>query len=161
DDTPDANDFAGTGFIDGLEILSASLVVQDNGQFEVAGSGVLDTDLNGGGPAGASVHGSGTLNVEALVHTPNNDLLDLNPTVLGGAQLRMTLSPSPLELPFGPADPAQQFEVVGGIPVIPDPGLINGVVGPDFIFEADANQVFDVRLDVPEPASAALALIGL
>jgi hypothetical protein len=155
DDTADANDTLGTGFIDGDEILSASIVVQDNGSFTQNGSGFLDT-----APAtGSSVHGSGSFNITAVVDSHDNDFLDIDSIILGGGQVKITLITSTLELPFGPADPADQFEVVGGLPVIPVTGATNGVNGPDFIFEADANQVFDVFAEVPEPAT--LGLMGL
>ena len=157
DNTPDANDAAGTGFTDGLEILSATDVLVSNSQFSVVGAGVLDT-----APAsGASVHGSGSFNISARIDTHDNAFLDLNSIVLGQGEVRISLITSTLELPFGPTDPAAQFEVVGGGPVVPNIGLVNGVNGPDFLFEADGNQVFDVRADVPEPATAALGLLGL
>jgi hypothetical protein len=157
DAVADSNDAAGTGFTDGHEILSASIVVQDNGSFTVNGSGVLDT-----APAsGASVHGSGSFNISAKVDTWDNAFLDLNSIVLPQNHVRISLITSTLELPFGPADPAAQFEVVGGLPVVPNMGLVNGVTGPDFLFEADANQVFDIFADIPEPATAALGIMGL
>lgn len=157
DDTPDANNAAGTGFVDGKEILSASITIADNSAFTVNGTGVLDS-----APAsGLSVHGSGSFNINAAIDSWDEDFLGLASIGIKPGEIRTTLTTSTLELPFGPADPAAQFEQVGGPPVVPNPGPINGVTGPDFIFEADGNQVFDLALAVPEPATAALGVMAL
>jgi len=39
-------------------------------------------------------------------------------------------------------------------------GDVNGLDGPDFIFQADANQSFDL-IAIPEPVTASLSLLGL
>lgn len=157
DSTPDANNAAGTGFTDGQEILSASIVIQDNSAFTVNGSGVLDT-----APAtGNSVHGSGSFNVQARIDTWDDNFLKLSAIALPAGGFVTTLQTSTLELPFGPADPAAQLQQVGGPAVVPNTGLVNGVNGPDFLFEADGNQVFDFNIGVPEPATALMGLMGL
>ena len=157
DPTPNSNDATGTGFIDGTEILSATIVVDSNSQFQLAGAGPLDPNTN----LTPSVYGSGSFNITARVDTFDNNFIKLGDIPLNGPEFVVTLITSTLELPFGPSDPTVNFEVVGGASVTPSIGAVNGQSGPDFLFEADGNQTFDVRADVPEPATAALGLMGL
>jgi hypothetical protein len=61
--------------------------------------------------------------------------------------------------PFGQVNPSSQFSINGiangGTPN--NIGAINGIIGPNFQFQADANSSF-TRQAIPEPGT--LALLG-
>jgi len=159
DSNPNANTSAGTGFIDGQEILSASIVIGSSSSVTIQGQGTID-----GTPGGLpSVHiGNGGFNISAIVDSWDEDFLALSSIGLLPGEFVINQITSTLELPFGPGGVAAQLEQVGGPPVVPNLGAFNGATGPDFQFEADGNHVFSkVNAAVPEPATAALGLMAL
>lgn len=64
--------------------------------------------------------------------------------------------------PYNQVDPSRAFssDGVADGDVASNPGAINGISGPDFLFQADANASFE-RQAVPEPGTLALAGIAL
>lgn len=64
--------------------------------------------------------------------------------------------------PFNQVDPSRAFssDGVADGDVASNPGAVNGITGPDFLFQSDANASFDRRA-VPEPGTLALAGIAL
>ena len=64
--------------------------------------------------------------------------------------------------PFLQVDPSARFSSNGiaNGDVVANRGAVNGVTGPDFQFQADANTSFQVSA-VPEPETYALMLGGL
>jgi hypothetical protein len=68
-----------------------------------------------------------------------------------------------LVTPFRQVDPSRLFvgsPGVGAPNVVPNIGTINGVNGPDFQFQADANLSF-IATSIPEPAGIIQASLGL
>jgi hypothetical protein len=64
--------------------------------------------------------------------------------------------------PFAQVDPSARFSSNGTAngDVVANRGAVNGVTGPDFQFQADANTSFQVAA-IPEPQTYALMLGGL
>ena len=159
DDTPIANTALGTGYIDGQEILSASIVIGSSSSITIQGTGTID-----GTPGGdlSVLIGNGGFNIQAIIDSWDDDFLGFSSVALAPGEVMTTVITSTLELPFGPGGVAVQMEQVGGVPVVVDYGAFNGATGPDFQFEADSNETFAIaNLAVPEPATAALGLMAL
>jgi len=108
-------------------------------------------------PAGSgitSVSGSGSALISAAV-------TDFDPAFFKTAVSQLSFNSS-LVTPFKQVSPSAMFtnQAGGGPPnVKANPGLINGLTGPDFQFQADADVSF-TPLVIPEPASIILAGLG-
>jgi len=156
---PNASTALGTGHIDGVEILSGTIVVGNSSSITLNGIGTID-----GTPGGlpSVIIGNGGFNIEAIVDSWNDNFLNLTSIGVLPGQFRTTLITSTLELPFGPGGVAALLEQVGGPNVVPALGGFNGGSGPDFLMEADSNQTFKLfDASVPEPATMMLGLMGL
>ena len=81
---------------------------------------------------------------------------------LNAATLLLSFFNTSQVTPFAQVDPSARFSSngVANGDVVATRGAINGVSGPDFQFQADANSSFQVAA-VPEPQSYALMLGGL
>jgi hypothetical protein len=104
-----------------------------------------------------TVTGSGTTDIRVNVTSLNTayftsfDLLQ---------SLVVSFFNSSQVLPYAQVDPSQSiFTGAGSINTVGTVGAVNGLSGPNMLFQADANQSFTVEGKVPEPGS--LALIGL
>lgn len=163
DPTPDANNLAGTGFDDGTLILDAGITSNTGGFTVNTAATPLPFDNFGANNYGGvtSVIGAGAVTLTASISF-------LDPTFftsgLPAANLVIALFNSSNITPFSQVDPSGLFSpdgIVGGPTITPGIGALNGVSGPDFQFQADANASFDI---VPEPASGlvfgALAICG-
>jgi hypothetical protein len=162
DDTPDANNLAGTGFNDGTRILfGAPNPNRPNNSVYAnaisAGGGPIVESFDEFGadnyPNTNTITGSGGWSFESSVSTRDATFF-IDPVIL------MSFNTS-LITPFRQTDPSGLFAgVAGGAPptVLPNLGAINGATGPDFQFQADANATFIV----PEPAGlmAGVLLLG-
>lgn len=80
------------------------------------------------------------------------------PDLVVNDMLTIALVNTSLITPYSQVDPSKRFSA-GGVTddYASAPGAINGVSGPDFMTQADANGAFE-RVPVPEPGS--LALVG-
>lgn len=176
--SPNSNMLAGTGFNNGLKIASGAVQAGGVGSFATAFN-VQDLDQydsDGAGPIGQDNYpgidtiglGAGGTSFDVTVAFSDYDT-DYFVNGIGP----MTISFGTLQnIPFRETDPSALFTQSpnGVAPTQPGAttasvcgnntisGCVNGLEGPNFIFQADANSAINVR-QVPEPAS--LALIGL
>ena len=108
-------------------------------------------------PGISTTVGSGTTDLNARIDSVNAAYF---PTLLAGGNIAFSFFNNSQVTPFSQADPSAAFSLTGlvngGTPHAI--GAVNGVSGPNFQFQADANQSFSVA-QVPEPGS--LALVGL
>lgn len=178
DATPDANDNLGTGFNDGTQILGGH-IVGANGSFAVSPLPItaLDTNPGNGGDAAelpggtiSTVQGTGSTRVLVQVdflnpnfftnNTPPNLFNPVTGVVNPGLFLSIDFSTTN-DVPFSSANASNQFFNGAGL-FNRNIGTTNGVTGPDFQFQTDANGTFSVTsATVPEPATLSLLGIGL
>jgi hypothetical protein len=156
------NNLTGQGFTNGTPILTAHIVAIPTSNFQVtntAGTN-LDQSPNGDQWGGQqTVTGGGLSDIVLVVDSVNSGYF---PTLNPSSTITISFFNNSQVDPFRQVDPSQCFNTDssdcgagGGINSLGSLGAVNGVSGPDFIFQADGNQSFTV----PEPAS--LALIGL
>jgi hypothetical protein len=156
------NNLTGTGFTNGTPILSAHIVAVATSNFQVTNTTPtnLDQSPNGDQWGGQqTVTGGGLSDITLVVDSVNSGYF---PTLDPSSTITISFFNSSQVDPFRQVDPSQCFNTAssdcgagGGISSLGTLGAVNGISGPDFIFQADGNQAFAV----PEPAS--LALIGL
>lgn len=147
---------SGTTFQDGQVILDATPIAKpaDTGGFLEETSAAPKTfDQNGVNnyPGTTTVVGNGSTVLDFKVNSTDPSFFITPPSVI---QFHLNTS---LVLPFDTVDPSQIFRNEDGTIVTPNLGPINGVSGPDFQFQADANS----SVIVPEPSSLLLAFGGL
>jgi len=152
------NDLAGTGFsCAGNGILSATATGGFATQTGFAALlAPLDSSPNGnqrGTTASVTSAGAATLNLRVTFADPN-----YFPDLVSGTGFTLSFANTSLVTPFNQVDPSLAFSsnTIANGDTPDNIGPINGISGPNFQFQADANQSF-VR--VPEPGT--LALLGL
>jgi hypothetical protein len=168
-----ANPLAGTGYTDGKLFLSGHVVGnQAPGVFSTHGSvGALDQfgAQNWGTTANPvkTVIGNGASDVIVQVDAINQEqTVILDPSIISTLlDLTMFFDSSNVD-PFRQTNPSQQFFDGTGFhttDIGPISGTtINGITGPDFIFQSDANASFDrTPSGVPEPSTFVMAGLGL
>ena len=163
DGNMDDDGSAGTGFNDGVMIVSG-VIDSSDGVFSTYGGPVLldqhnadalngQVTIEGGGNVKVTATTTATnINRDYFVDVPLNFYFDLSDTTNNS-------------LPFEQADPANNFwngtSYISGIAGVDgtydiDLGTINGVTGPDMLLQTDASTRVSV---VPEPGT--LILLGL
>tara|TARA_R110000823_G_scaffold210224_14_gene340583 strand:- start:14181 stop:15242 length:1062 start_codon:yes stop_codon:yes gene_type:complete len=184
DDSIDASSLGGTGYNDGTLIAAGTVASvignfttqftfidgNDDGNYDpgndtIIGSGnptggfaLLDSSPNGDNWGGQqSVVGVGSTALTADVTFQNNDFFKSN---ISSLTMDLEFNTSNI-LPFSQTNPAQSYwdgssQVGFGSA---DIGEINGLSGPDIIFQSDANNSFNV--EVPEPKTVLLFALGL
>ncbi|CAN5416399.1 hypothetical protein BH09PLA1_BH09PLA1_15100 [soil metagenome] len=160
--TANASNLAGTGFNDGTRILFAApnatrpSVGNYSNAVSAGGGPILDSfDLFGADnyPNTRTLVGAGGL-------TFDGDVSNTDPAFFLSAVNAMSFNTS-LVTPFQETDPSMLFSGMpgGAAPAVaPALGAVNGVNGPDFQFQADANNTFT---GIPEPLSSSVALLSL
>lgn len=175
-----SNMLAGTGFNDGVRIASGTiqaggiggfntgLTVQDLDQFDSDGAGPTPKNNYPGISSIGPGAGGTAFNVTVAFNDYNTDYF-----VNGVGPMLINFS-TEQKIPFTTTDPSALFtQSPGGIaPTQPGAtiaslcgnnnvaGCVNGLEGPNFIFQADASSALDFR-QIPEPASLALMGLGL
>ena len=164
-----ANNATGTGFNSGTMVLSGNITFSV-GSYAGLLNGAAGVPLNQHGSSNyagiSTLTGAGGTQLDVSV---NN--LTLNPnfflTKVSGVNFNTTNN-----TPFSQVDPSLCLVNAGGgtgnsncalgsAPgggAVPNIGLINGISGPDFLFQADGANSFTV---VPEPGTIALLGLGL
>src|SRR3569832_1624007 len=161
------NNLTGTGFV-GTPILTGteSKIYSSNFSTNLTTPpSNLDQSPNGEQLAGQqTVTGSGATNMSIKVLTADSSYF---PTLDPLANIIMSFFNILQIDPFNQLDPSQCFNsntsicggVGGGIVSVGTLGAVNGVNGPNFEFQADANQ--SITVSVPEPETVALLGLGL
>lgn len=164
DPTRNANNLNGTGFNDGTKILSGNVIfsIGSYGGLLQGTSGVPLDQFGANNWLGTtSLTGAGGTQIDVSVgnlsYNTNFFLSNIN-----GLNFNTTNN-----TPFRQVDPGKcMVDDAGGTGVsncggvtgtIPNVGAINGISGPDFMFQADAANSFSV----PEPGSIALFGLGM
>lgn len=147
-----SNDLTGTGFNDGVLVYEGRVLPTGGGSFSVTSTTpvALDQSPNGNQyPGVQSVTGAGgtQISVATVFANPNFFLNQVNALAFSFNTSNVT--------PFNEVDPAAtMFNGQAGVASV---GAINGVSGPNFLFQSDSTASFRV---VPEPASLAMLAFG-
>lgn len=161
----DSNMLAGTGFNNGTKILTGTVDLGGIGSFTAAAPSTSNPALDQFGTNNYvgvnSVRGAGGTTIDITV-TPISYDTDYFLGAVGDIFLNFTTSNT---LPFLQTDPSALFTgfAGGGAPGVvgvASVGATNGISGPNFIFQTDANSSLSVTT-VPEPGSLALSGLAL
>jgi len=149
-----ANNLAGTGFNTGTLILAGKPAT------ELGSVGVFTLSTSGGAPTVQPFDQFGTDHYPTVQSVVGSGSA-LVPADVTFADPKFFLSPvnnlsfnSSLVTAFKSTDPSGRFVGTangGAADVVPNLGGANGLAGPDFQFQADAN--FSFNVSIPEPAS--------
>mgnify|MGYP002700314441 CR=1 FL=1 len=165
----------GTGFGDGVLILSGDVVAVDGnfttnfefidtndsgGAFEdgvdtLSGLVLLDGNDADNWAGQETVVGQGATALEADVTYQDNNFFKSNISSLMADLFFNTSN----VLPFKETNPSRLFDDGAGGTIAPVLGSVNGATGPDILFQTDANNSFVTT--VPEPGSMLLLGMGL
>jgi hypothetical protein len=163
----DGDDLTGMGFINGTPILSGVFILTarpgDGISTFSTTSNLPGTPLDANGandyPATQSITGGGSFDTTVKI-------TGVNAGYFPGLNIGTTLAlvTSQLKLNYDQADPSRCFSSDGatqcnqvGVGTV---GLINGVSGPNTMFQTDASASFVTATAVPEPATLTLLGIG-
>lgn len=155
-----SNNLLGTGFNDGNEFLSGTVVSVLSSNFSTTGQVQLLDQFGPDNWAGQqSVTGTGGTKILVKVDQINKDeVVITTPIDFDFFVFNVNFNTSN-NLPFSETNPSQSFWD-GVSSFAPTLGATNGVNGPDIIFQADGNNSFDLA-QVPEPSTFVLSGLGL
>lgn len=155
------DNLAGTGFsCAGNGILSGSISSgsASTAAFFTQGLGTLDQGGGNGDQWGGTqtIATTGAANLNATINFADANYF---PDLPVGISFVMAAVNSSLITPFNQVDPSLQFssDTIANGDVAANVGPINGITGPNFIFQSDAN----ASIVIPEPASLAIVGLGL
>lgn len=163
----DSNMLAGTGFNNGTRILHGTVDAGGIGNFSAAAPSTANPKLDQFGTdnyAGInSVRGAGGTIIDVTVTPTDYDPLYF-PGGVGPFLISFNTSNN---LPFNQTNPSALFTAAagGGAPsqagaTLASVGTVNGINGPNFIFQTDANSSLSLQ-QIPEPGTLALLGLGL
>jgi hypothetical protein len=160
------NNLAGTGFACANPILSGNVTAVASSNYTISNFTPTNLDNSPNGNdwgAQQTVTGSGATDIEVTITGVNTNYFPSFDLV---QQLVFSFWNSSQVTPFNQVDPSICLSNNGTTDCNQAAqgtlGAVNGLNGPNFIFQADANQSFVVQ-GVPEPASVALigAALGI
>lgn len=174
DDTPDADELSGTGYSNGRLILAAAIDAVDHSDLEIIPSSSEPLDQFGNN----DYPNTQTILAQASSTPITARVLEADTGFFGGDVLDSNLIVDLLlqnvsqNLPFLTVNPSAAFTITSaGVGVgslvgdradssvgVGSVGAINGVNGPDVMFQVDFNSRFSV---IPEPMTAGLGLMSL
>lgn len=168
---------AGTGFTSATPILSATATsLSSSFAFDTTSStacptpfaipggptiftGPLDQVGTNNYPAINTGCGTGSTDLTLMVTSANAGYF---PNLLSGTTFVFHFTNTSQVDPFLQVNPSALFtNILTSLTHATNVGTLNGISGPDFIFQADANGSFTRVSRVPEPASLALLGLGL
>ncbi|QDV34765.1 PEP-CTERM sorting domain-containing protein [Tautonia plasticadhaerens] len=150
-----ANDLAGTGFNDGTLIYRGTINQDGGGGFAVISTNpvALDQSPNGNQYSNLnSVTGAG-----GTLITVDTEFQDSNFFLTDLSTFSFNFNTSNV-VPFSQVDPAAMMFDGTPAATLASLGAVNGLTGPNFLFQADATASFAV---IPEPTSSLLLSVGL
>jgi hypothetical protein len=165
DGTPNVDDLAGTGFNDGILILSASMANASSSLFSTPGGGALDQHQANDYPpltGGPTISGNGAFT--SNINYANPDFFLTPPAAATFTTL--------LSTPFLLVDPSAAFQFTPGGSANGQLADVNGPTtagaglgapslgtnGPDLQFQSTSELTFTT---IPEPATAGLSALGV
>lgn len=170
------NNLTGAGFVNGSPILAGTVSRVPSSTFTVSSTSPVNLDNSPNGNqwgSQQSVTGSGASKLDVTLTSVNTGYF---PTLNLGTSIYMSLFNTSTVVPFDQVDPSMCMNTMSslctaaGFDTTTGLGSVNGGItynpttklyspsGPDFIFQADANQSLT---KVPEPGSLALLGLGL
>ncbi len=157
------NDLTGAGFSTGTLIYEGQVIDQPSSNFGSNLAAGVNQDLDkfnaNNYPGITSVTGTGASTINVLTTFFNPGYF---PSLTDGAIINSNFNTSTV-VPFQQVDPSRCFASrTQDCAVQYNIGTINGVGGPDFLLQADANQTLTQQPgQVPEPGTTALLGLGL
>lgn len=162
------NNLTGAGFVNGTPILAGTISTVPSSSFTVSSTTPVALDQSPNGNqwgAQQTVQGSGASDLNVTLTSVDNGYF---PSLNVGNSIILSMFNTSTIVPFAQVDPSMCMNTdssvctAGGIDTTTGLGSVNGSLsgtgGPDFIFQADANESLTVT-PIPEPGS--LALLGL
>jgi hypothetical protein len=155
------NNLTGTGFTNGQIILSGTINptnFSSNFTSNASAPQVFDQFQTNNYPGVTSVTGTGASAFNARITSFDPNYFPS----FSAANLTLSFFNTSQVVPFAQVDPSAAFSSNGiaNGDVAANRGAVNGVTGPNFQFQADANTSFQVTA-IPEPETYALMLGGL